>query len=284
MHVDGDALMQRKKILIVDDDKDFLNLLNVHLKNSGYLAAFASDVPSALIVARKEKPDAILLDIGLPGGNGFMVMDRLRGIEGFAHIPIIVVSAQPPVASMSRALKAGAHAYLQKPVDPKKLLASLQKALGDSSDRPEEAHDRPADGSGKATIKILIVDDDKAFVQLLNTRLKNSGYLVTFASDVPSALGLVQREKPDLILLDIGLPGGDGFVLMDRLKAIDRLAHIPIIIVTAQDTSSAKAKALKAGAQAYFQKPIDHNELTAAIREILGVQSAQTSREESSDI
>jgi DNA-binding response OmpR family regulator len=213
-----------------------------------------------------------------------MVMDRLRGIEGFAHIPIIVVSAQPPVASMSRALKAGAHAYLQKPVDPKKLLASLQKALGDSSDRPEEAHDRPADGSGKATIKILIVDDDKAFVQLLNTRLKNSGYLVTFASDVPSALGLVQREKPDLILLDIGLPGGDGFVLMDRLKAIDRLAHIPIIIVTAQDTSSAKAKALKAGAQAYFQKPIDHNELTAAIREILGVQSAQTSREESSDI
>jgi DNA-binding response OmpR family regulator len=260
--------MHGNKILIVDDDKDFLNLLNAQLKASGYQLAFASDVPSAMITARKQIPDLILLDIGLPGGDGFMVMQRLRAIDTMAHIPIVVVTAQHPSKGKERAMQAGAMAYLQKPVETKELLAVVEKALGGASDQTPEVQRHLL--AREVVKKILLVDDDKDFLQLLNLRLKNSGYQVAVAHDVPSALSMVQREKPDLILLDIGLPGGDGFVLMNRLKAIDRFAHIPIIIVTVQQSAMAKQRASEAGAHAYLQKPVDHNELLAAMREALG--------------
>ena len=120
------------------------------------------------------------------------------------------------------------------------------------------------------------MDDDKDFLQGLRLRLKACDYDAVFASDVPSALIMARKERPDVIILDIGLPGGDGFMVMDRLKALDTVAPIPIIILTARDPATNRERALKAGAQAFFQKPADNNQLLAAVRKALGDLPQQT--------
>jgi DNA-binding response OmpR family regulator len=123
--------MSAKKILLIDDDKDVVYALNVRLKSQGYEVAVAGDAISAVSTTRKEKPDLIVLDIGLPGGDGFVVMDRLKSLYQFALTPIIVVSAREPASTKDRALKAGAIDYFQKPVNTKEFLAAVQRSLGE---------------------------------------------------------------------------------------------------------------------------------------------------------
>jgi DNA-binding response OmpR family regulator len=119
-----------KKILIVDDDPDVRQGMHLRLKGSGYDTCFAADALSSIAVARKEEPDLIILDLGLPAGDGFDVMERLHRHALLGVIPIIVVSARDARANRERAIKAGANAYLQKPVDNAELLAVIGKALG----------------------------------------------------------------------------------------------------------------------------------------------------------
>ena len=121
--------MNRNKILIIEDDEDLQRGLIVRLKASNYDTAFASDAAMALTVARKEAPDLILLDLGLPGGDGFLILDRMKNIVELAGTPVIVVSARDPHANKERALKAGASAFFQKPVDNQELIAAIQHAL-----------------------------------------------------------------------------------------------------------------------------------------------------------
>jgi DNA-binding response OmpR family regulator len=126
--------MNGKTILIVDDDMDFVRALNIRLRANGYQVTFASDGYSALTKARKEEPDLILLDLGLPAGDGFAVMERLRSlVSSVALIPIIVLTAREPMTNKERSLAAGAEAFLQKPVDNDILLATIREALGEST-------------------------------------------------------------------------------------------------------------------------------------------------------
>ena len=118
--------------------------------------------------------------------------------------------------------------------------------------------------------KILIVDDDVDLLRGLTIRLKAVGYEVVCATDAIFAVSVAMQDKPDLIILDIGLPGGDGFVIMERLSKIRSTVTIPVIILTARDQFGNKERALKAGAVAFFQKPADNSELLATIRKALG--------------
>jgi len=118
-----------KKILVVDDDSDIRLGLNVRLRASGYATAFAADGVTAIGMARKERPDLILLDLGLPAGDGFQVLERLKMSSELAHIPVVVLSARDAETNERRALKAGSSAYLQKPVDDEDLLEAIAAAL-----------------------------------------------------------------------------------------------------------------------------------------------------------
>ena len=122
--------MDKTKILIVDDDEDLAKGLRVRLRAQNYAVGVATDAVSATSEAKKDPPDLILLDLGLPAGDGFIVMERLSNIESLASVPIIVVSARDPETNKKRALEAGAMAYLQKPVDNEELLIAIRKALG----------------------------------------------------------------------------------------------------------------------------------------------------------
>ena len=123
--------MADKKILIVDDDVDLLRGLTIRLKANGYEVVSAADAIFAVSVALAEKPDLIILDLGLPGGDGFLIMDRLNKMAGTIGTPVIVLSARDVAVSKERAIKAGARAFFQKPADNDELLAAIRKALGE---------------------------------------------------------------------------------------------------------------------------------------------------------
>jgi DNA-binding response OmpR family regulator len=123
--------MGNKKILIVDDDPDIRHGLNIRLKANHYDTFFAADAFSSMVEARKHEPDLIILDLGLPAGDGFIVMERLKKLPSLAVIPIIVVSARDIRANQERALKMGAKAFLQKPVDDAELLSVIREAMGE---------------------------------------------------------------------------------------------------------------------------------------------------------
>jgi two-component system KDP operon response regulator KdpE len=114
--------------------------------------------------------------------------------------------------------------------------------------------------------RILVVDDDPDLVRALRLRLRANNYDITTASDGYSAVASAQKERPDLIVLDLGLPAGDGFVVLDRLQNIDALAGVPVIVLSARDPQGNEERALKAGATAFFQKPADNEELLNVIR------------------
>jgi DNA-binding response OmpR family regulator len=262
--------MDGKKILIVDDDKDLLLGLNIRLKAAGYDVIPVSDALSAISKAQRERPDLIILDIGLPGGSGFLVMERLTSLMSVASIPVIVLTARDPHANRERALKAGAVAFLQKPVDNDELLNTVRKTLEGPLEYTAGKEPQVIQRTEKTFKKILIVDDDKDLLLGLNIRLKASGYNVILAADALSALSKAQHERPDLIVLDIALPGGDGFLVMNRLNSPQINLNIPVIILTAKDSRVNEERALKAGAAAFLRKPVDNDKLIDTIRKALG--------------
>ena len=122
--------MSKSKILIVEDDADVRLGYQIVLKANGYETFFAADTIGAISQARKQNPDLIILDLGLPGGDGYVVLERLRTNLHLGMIPIIVVSARDLHANRERALRAGAKAYMQKPWNDSELLLLIRTFLG----------------------------------------------------------------------------------------------------------------------------------------------------------
>jgi DNA-binding response OmpR family regulator len=123
--------MTAKKILIVDDDPHLLLGLTAKLKANGYSVMCATDALAAITVARKEAPDLVILDLGLPAGDGFLVLERMRSLADLVATPVIVLSARDPADNKKRALAAGAVAFFQKPPDSYEFLTEIRQALGE---------------------------------------------------------------------------------------------------------------------------------------------------------
>ncbi|MCB1100220.1 MAG: response regulator transcription factor [Verrucomicrobiae bacterium] len=127
-----------------------------------------------------------------------------------------------------------------------------------------------------ARIKILVVEDDRDTLLGLSIALTKSGYEVIRAEDGTMALQIAARQNPDLILLDLGLPGGDGFFVLETLQRNLQLQTIKVFVVSARDAIVNQARALGAGAQAYFEKPIEISDLLAAIASAFSPVEAET--------
>mgnify|MGYP003335940125 CR=1 FL=1 len=124
--------MARAKILIIDDSADTRLLLGARLKTANHIPVFAADAYQAFTMVRSEQPNVILLDLGLPGGGGFTVLQRLKTLSGLGAVPIIIVTADGSQATQMKALEAGATGFLVKPVDTPKLLEAVAAALEES--------------------------------------------------------------------------------------------------------------------------------------------------------
>jgi CheY-like chemotaxis protein len=118
-----------KTILVIDDDLDIQRLLAVTLRAAGYETVFAGDGVSAIAEARKHRPDLIVLDLGLPAGDGYTVLERLQRMPALAFVPVIAVTARDPSTNKERVLSAGAVDYVQKPFERDEIVAAVQRAL-----------------------------------------------------------------------------------------------------------------------------------------------------------
>lgn len=254
----------KRKILIVEDDADLRRALLTRLKAHGYDVVVAADGAAAVSAARTERPDLVLLDLGLPVGDGFSVMQRLGNLQVGARAQILVMSARDSERDRARALELGAIAYLVKPFDNALLLATLDTALPPAeAGSPEQP--RPT---------LLVVEDDADTRRGFELRLRSFGCDVVTAEDASTALTVARRSKVDLILLDLGLPGGDGIQLLERIRKNPALDGTPVVVVSARDALVHEPRAREAGAAAYLQKPIDNEKLRAAITEALGPKLA----------
>ena len=119
---------------------------------------------------------------------------------------------------------------------------------------------------------IAIVEDDADIRGLLDLNLRAAGYETAFARDGVMAIGMIRKSRPDLILLDIGLPGGDGFVILDRLREFDALATIPVIVISAAVLPDARKRIELSGVAAFVEKPFDVGRLLQTVESILAAR------------
>lgn len=244
-----------EKILIVDDDEDTQRGLTTLLRGDGFHVSSAPDAIAAMVTVRRINPDLVILDLGLPAGDGFSLLEQIKAHRPYDPIPAIVLTGRDPQLNRQRAITAGAVAFFQKPADHEELLWTIRRHVGQP---------RPA------LKKVLIIEDDPDTQKGLATLLKAEGFVTNFASDAATALSIASRDEPSVILLDLGLPAGDGFIVLQRLRNHPTLNNIPVIVVSARDPEVNEPKALQAGAQAFFQKPADFDDLLKAIRTAVG--------------
>jgi len=128
--------MTKKKILIIDDSADTRLVVSARLKKHGYDTVFAADALQAIAVARQTRPDAIILDLGLPGGNGFIVLQRLKANTMLSSIPVIILTSDKSRESEFKGLEAGAAVFLHKPAQEEALIAAVECAVGGVAECP----------------------------------------------------------------------------------------------------------------------------------------------------
>ena len=125
---------QKKKILVVDDERDIVKALMIRLQGAGYDVVTAFDGAQGVFMAHKEKPDLIILDIRMPAGNGFSVAERLKRSDHTLTIPVIFLTGSPETNAEEKARAVGARFYIKKPYDPEELLDAIKRALEKDSE------------------------------------------------------------------------------------------------------------------------------------------------------
>jgi DNA-binding response OmpR family regulator len=240
----------RKKVLIVEDDQDIHMGLSIQLGQE-FETLQAGDALTAMRLIRLERPDAILLDLGLPGGGGLKVLEWLRRIPELAFTPTLVLTGHDGPGVEQQALEAGASGFFRKPASTMELLDQIRRLT--------------AELPTKSRHRVLVVEDDEDVLEGLGVRLHAHGFEVLFAQDGVTAVAEARKNSPDVVVLDLGLPAGNGFTVLQRLKANESLASIPVIVLSGRDRRANYQRALDAGATTYLEKPAQEHELLAAI-------------------
>ena len=209
-------------VLIVEDDPDSAALLSSTIASAGYRVRCAADGVTGLRLARELEPAAVLLDVMMPGMDGWRVMRELKSEPRTAQIPVIVCSI---VDNRPLGYRLGASDYLIKPVDPHQLLSTLQN-VSTSEVHASEGY-------------VLVVDDEHGIRELLSAALRHAGFEVRAAASGESALKIAAQSTPRAVLSDLMMPGGmSGFELIARMRSNPAMAHVPIIVITGKDLAA----------------------------------------------
>lgn len=270
--------MAGELILIVEDDEKNLRLARDVLQHHGYEIVGASTAEDALALAAARPPDLILMDIALPGMDGFEALEQLKGDASTAAIPVCALTAFAMEDDRERCLGAGFDGYLVKPITVAEFPNQVRGLLGAGNGASRASNARsalsPADSAVSTAPKIVVVDDTLQNIKLLEAVLTSRGYVVIPAGSGEEALASVADEDPDLVLLDIVMPVMDGYEVCRRLRADEATALLPVVMITASGAEE-KIKAIEAGADDFITKPVDQAELLARIRSLLRVKRYQ---------
>ena len=259
-----------KKILIVEDDQKIALALQVRLKTNRYAVSIASDAIQGANLGRTVKPDLILLDISMPGGDGFQLAETFHNMLETSGTPIIFITASKNPELLEKVMMLGAVGLFEKPFDTEKLLYSIERELNriDSLDAQKSALSAGLKQNHQGPKQVLIIEDDEKIAMALSLRLKTAGYGTTTAYDALTGLKAAINNPPALVLLDISMPAGDGFSVAERIQSLIP-TPTPIIFLTASKKADFREKAKKLGAAGYFEKPYEAEELFGAIEEAL---------------
>jgi CheY-like chemotaxis protein len=221
-------------ILVCDDDASVVVVVGAILESRGYRVIPAHSGEQALERAIAERPDAILLDLLMPGMSGWETAAALSEHPDTREVPILILS----VLSQAEAQAPSAPVvdWIEKPLDEAALFAALERAV---SPRGEP-------------FKVLIVEDDRDLAATLTATFERHGVATFWAADGREAIELSQQVLPDLVVLDVGLPEADGFQVVDWLRRHERLSTLPMVVYTARELDEADRERLRLDASTEF--------------------------------
>jgi len=247
-------------VLIVEDDSPIRAMLTDLLGDAGYVVAEAIDGYQALEHLHDRRPDLIVLDLMLPGMSGWEFLERSRARLEEGNVPVIILSAIKGTGDYPATL--GVAAWFTKPLEVKKFMSAVEQLAG-----PSQAH---TSGTAGRTDRqdILVIEDEPTIAALIVEHLEGEGYAVEVAPNIDKALERMARDVPQLIVLDLMLPGRSGWEFLRSREQIPHVADIPVLVVSAAPQERLlEAKDL--GAAGFLSKPFDFDVLTALVRSFI---------------
>ncbi|AMR33184.1 hypothetical protein A0256_18050 [Mucilaginibacter sp. PAMC 26640] len=224
-------------VVIVEDDKNFASILQDYARDHGYKAIMVNEGTHAFETIKEKQPDAVILDIMLPGKDGWQILKELKNDEATMSIPVHLMSAGE--AAANRVRKEGAISFLKKPVATE----TLDKLFTDIMVN-----------SGTRFKQILLVEDHKAQSQALKDLMQSQGITVDQAFDGESAFRMLHENEYQCVILDLNLPDISGLDLLDKIKEIDKFIALPVIINTAMELDKTSVNRLMQYANAMVVK------------------------------
>ncbi len=266
------------RILVVDDIEANVRLLKAKLEAEYYDVIAACDGPSGIEMALTERPDIILLDVMMPGMDGFETCRRLKEDPATSHIPVVMVTALDGRRDRLTGLEAGADDFLNKPIDDVTLFARV-RSLARLKQMIDELREREASGRrlgvieganarlNRAGARIVIADDNDRQARRIADELAVE-HRPVIESEPDKALMAV-RARADLLIVNTASRGFDGLRLAAHARSDEAMRHTPILAIVDPDDKSRAIKALELGVNDILAKPVDPEELSARVRTLV---------------
>lgn len=262
--------MNRPELLLVDDDPIAIEMLS-HMLSGFARLRFARTGPDALRLSRERCPDLMLLDAEMPGMNGLEVLQQLSRDGALKRLPVIVITSHRSADLEAEVFERGAVDFLPKPLTAPQVIARVRAQL--RIQRMAQVADRmPPPFPERNSTSLLVVDDDVGAIQALQSTLAPLIGQIRFATDGRQALKLMMDDPPDLVLLDVQMPGIDGFEVCRAIQADPVLRQVPIALLTRFADADSEARGLEAGATDFIAKPFRPAVLQARVRNLLRIK------------
>ena len=266
------------RVLVVDDIEANVKLLEARLTAEYFETLTARSGPEALELCAEEGADVVLLDVMMPGMDGFEVCRRLKADPKTRHIPVIMVTALDQPSDKVNGLEAGADDFLTKPVDDIALITRVKnlarlKTLTDEmlmrASTSEQMGISGEDGAGDQDAgkggRIMLVEDHQRSAERIMTTLVGEQQII-HEPDPQKALLTLPETDLDLLIVSLSLSGTDGLRLCSQVRSLDRIRHLPILILVEPGDDARLLRGLDMGVNDYIVRPIDKNEMLARIR------------------
>ena len=248
-------------------------MLSSKLIREGYDVVSAEDGEEGIKKVKEEKPDLVLLDIIMPKMSGIEVLEIMRADKALSIIPVIIISNSGQQVEINRARALGAKDYLVKAeFDPQEVIEKVHSLLGSPKDSKANPAKRNLDTRVRDdSASVLVVEDDQFLRDLIVKKLEDEGFKTAQAVDGEEGLRLIRENKPDIILLDLILPGIDGFEVLKQTKADPVISSIPIVILSNLGQKDDVDRGMELGAKDYLIKAhFTPGEIVQKVKEILG--------------
>jgi CheY-like chemotaxis protein len=261
-----------KTLLLVDDSEATIIAVKDILRESGYKLLFANNGKEALKIIDESIPDGIILDLLMPGVDGFEVLKTIREAERTAHIPVLILTAKHITKEELIFLKQNhIHQLIQKgDVNSNELISAIDTMvfpeIMTAKGSPDGSSDEMHPNKNKPVV--LVVEDNPDNMTTVKAIL-DGNYTVIEATNGISGVEMARKHKPDLILMDIDLPKMDGIAAFKMIRKDTALQHIPVIALTASAMIADRETILAHGIDAYIPKPIDEKVFFKTINEVL---------------